>query len=91
MGCFATGEPTDLDFGWLKKPTIVVVGSKASVVGPEAASFTKMYVIVDGEKKTTEFDKNSIDLSDFGVLEVKAVIEDANGNITKSIALKFKR
>jgi hypothetical protein len=25
------------------------------------------------------------------VLEVKAVIEDANGNITKSIALKFKR
>ena len=47
MGCFATGEPTDLDFGWLKKPTIVVVGSKASVVGPEAASFTKMYVIVD--------------------------------------------
>ena len=91
MGCFATGEPTDLDFGWLKKPTIVVVGSKASVVGPEAASFTKMYVIVDGEE-TTEFDKNSIDLSDFsGVLEVKAVIEDANGNITKSIALKFKR
>lgn len=80
-----------LDFGWLKKPTIVVVGSKASVVGPEAASFTKMYVIVDGEE-TTEFDKNSIDLSDFsGVLEVKAVIEDANGNITKSIALKFKR
>jgi len=50
-----------------------------------------MYVIVDGEE-TTEFDKNSIDLSDFsGVLEVKAVIEDANGNITKSIALKFKR
>jgi hypothetical protein len=39
-----------------------------------------------------EFDKNSIDLSDFsGVLEVKAVIEDANGNVTKSIAFKFKR
>lgn len=91
MGCFATGEPTDLDFGWLKKPTIVVVGSKASVVGPEAALFTKMYVIVDGEE-TVEFDKNSIDLSDFsGVLEVKAVIEDANGNVTKSIAFKFKR
>lgn len=90
MGCFATGEPTDLDFGWLKKPTIVVVGSKASVVGPEAALFTKMYVIVDGEE-TVEFDKNSIDLSDFsGVLEVKAVIEDANGNVTKSIAFKFK-
>jgi len=90
MGCFATGEPTDLDFGWLKKPTIVVVGSKASVVGPEAASFTKMYVIVDGEE-TTEFDKNSIDLSDFsGVLEVKAVIEDANGNITLRLNLKDK-
>ena len=71
--------------------SLVVVGSKASVVGPEAALFTKMYVIVDGEE-TVEFDKNSIDLSDFsGVLEVKAVIEDANGNVTKSIAFKFKR
>lgn len=91
MGCFATGEPTDLDFGWLKKPTIVVVGSKASVVGPEAASFTKMYVIVDGEE-TTEFDKNSIDLSDFsGVLEVKAVMKMQTETLSKSIALKFKR
>lgn len=91
MGCFTTGEPGDLNFGWLKKATIVVVGSKASVVGPEANSFTKMYVTVDG-KETTAFDTNSIDLSQFsGVLELKAAIENAEGNASRTIALKIKR
>lgn len=91
MGCFTTGEPGNLNFGWLKKPTIVVVGTKASVVGPEADLFKKMYVTVDGEN-TTEFDKNSIDLSQFtGLLELKAVIENAEGNISKAITLKIKR
>lgn len=91
MGCFATGEPAELNFSWLKKPTIVVVGSKASVVGPEAASFTKMYVTVNG-KETITFDKNSIDLSAFsGLLELKATVEDANENVSRSITLKIKR
>ena len=91
MGCFTAGEPGKLDFGWLEKPTIVVVGSRASVVGPGADSYAKMYVIVDG-KDTTEFDKNSIDLSEFsGLLELKATSASAEANASRVITLKIKR
>ena len=91
MGCFTTGEPGKLDFGWLKKPTMVVVGSKASVVGPQADTFTKIHVTVDGEETTT-FEQNSIDLSQFsGLLELKATVEDAEGNVSRIISLKIKR
>lgn len=91
MGCFSTSEPGALDFGWLQKPTIIVIGNKASVVGPDAGSFTKMSVTVDGNE-TTEFDQNSIDLSQFnGLLELKATMSDAQGKVSRTITLKIKR
>lgn len=91
MGCFTTGEPANLDFSWLKKPTIIVVGNVASVVGPEADLFKKMYVTIDGEE-TVDFDGNSANLSELvGLLDLKATVEDSNGNIVKSITLKIKK
>lgn len=91
MGCFTT-ELGKLDFRWLKKPTIVVIGNKASVFGPGSESYTKMYVIVDG-KEVTGLHKSSIDLSELnGLLELKATgAEDTEGNASKTITLKIKR
>ncbi|NDV63657.1 right-handed parallel beta-helix repeat-containing protein [Bacteroides sp. 224] len=91
MGCFASGEASKLDFSWLKKPTIVLAGTIASVVGPNAEEFTKIYVNLDGTDQTDSFDKTA-DLSAYtGVLNLKATVEDKDGNIKRSIILKIKR
>ena len=50
MGCFATGEPTDLDFGWLKKPTIVVVGSKGLGVALDDAKDVDLHGVGQGSR-----------------------------------------
>lgn len=91
MGCFTTNNPENLDFNWLKKSTIVVVGNKATVVGPGAASFQKFFVTIDG-KETVELEGYSIDLSQLtGVLELKAVQQNEQGAVVKSITLRIKR
>lgn len=91
MGCFASNDASKLKFDWLKKPTIVVVGNRASVVGPNADQFTKIYVNKNGEEQEDAYDKTA-DLSSYsGILNLKATVEDANGNVTSSITLKIKR
>ena len=91
MGCFASNDASKLKFDWLKKPTIVVVGNRASVVGPNADQFTKIYVNKNGEEQEDAYDKTA-DLSSYsGILNLKATVEDAYGNVTSSITLKIKR
>ena len=59
MGCFASNDASKLKFDWLKKPTIVVVGNRASVVGPNADQFTKIYVNKNGEEQEDAYDKRT--------------------------------
>ena len=91
MGCFASDDASKLRFDWLKKPTIIVVGNRANVVGPDAGDFTKIYVYKDGVEQPDVFDKTA-DLSIYsGILTLKATKEDAEGNVTGSITFKLKR
>ncbi len=52
---------------------------------------TKIYVNKNGEEQEDAYDKTA-DLSSYsGILNLKATVEDANGNVTSSITLKIKR
>lgn len=91
MGCFASDDAGTIRFDWLKKPTIFIIGNIAHVVGPDADKFTKIYVNRDGEEQTDVHNK-SVDLSAYtGILNLKATMEDPDGNVIGSITLKIKR
>lgn len=91
IGCFASGKASDLDFNWMKRPTIVMAGNIASIVGPGAEEFTKIHVSMDGTDKAETFE-GTADLSDWvGAISLKAIVEDSNGNVIKSISLKIRK